>query len=88
MKRKAPFSMSLRDAEKRIKNASAFFNRAANGDTTLLFLMKQHTRAELLTFAFLSILPVDLSNSVQIHSFAQSALLYIYQNIKAFMDIL
>ncbi len=87
LKRKAPFSLSLKDAEKRIKNASAFFKKAVSTDSTLLFLMKQHARAELLTFTFLSLLPVDLINNNQIHSFAQSALLYVYQNVKAFMDL-
>ena len=49
--------------------------------------MKQHSRAALLTFTFLSLLPVDRVNNNQIHSFVQSALLYVYQNIKAFMDL-
>ncbi len=52
-----------------------------------MFLMKQHSRAAYLTFVFLSVLPVEITNNTQIHNNAQSALVYIHQNIKTFIDL-
>jgi len=52
IKRKQALQINLKDVEKRIKEVSAAFKKATS-DSTLLFLLKQHSRAQFVTFAFL-----------------------------------
>ncbi len=84
LKRKVPPTFNIRDVEKRIKNTSGFFKKAA-GSTLDVGLMKQHARAEFLAFAYLAC--ADPKELTDLSNYTQSSLFYVYQNIKAFMEL-
>lgn len=57
-------------------------------DTTLVYLMKQHSRTEYITFVFLQILCAELGKNEAFHSYLHNAVHYVHQNMKIFNDLM
>ena len=51
--------VSLKEVEQKLKEVTSIFKKSTS-DQTLGYLMKQHSRAEFICFAFLALLSKDL----------------------------
>lgn len=90
MKKKGNLSFSLSEFENNIKEMNKIAKNSTS-DSSFLFLIKQHSRTQFITFVFIRILEEELVGSRvndNLLAILLNALDYIKKNFKAFSDII
>lgn len=91
IKRKQKPTFSLKDTAKGIKELNLLI-KASSTDSTLLFLLRQHTRTHYISFAFIRALEEDmigLSRATDnLQAIVLNALEYVKKNFKCLNDIM
>lgn len=91
IKRKSKPTFSLNDASKGVKDLTNFVTSSLQ-DNTLLFLVRQHSRTEFVTMAFVKVLEEELMGGAKQNDSIQAILLnaldYTKKSLKCFIEII